>query len=353
MAYSSNVPMGSGLNSSAALEVGMSCLIILVLVGCLLRLCFCKRREWSFDFSQDLYMFGVSFQSSATARFVECFLHDGMAFSSAKNKEEDIKKTRALRCQKAENVWALSPCGIMDQFASSCCQKNHMMLLDCKNLEITQVPLKKTNDGDDDTSAAICFLICNSKVEHEIADSEYGTRRKECYDAVMTLQQVPLYHVESLRDAIVKDLDTAKEKLGEKLYMRAHHVVTEITRTKECVTALKLGLWDKVGELMTASHRSLQNDFEVSCEELDTLVDLALAQPGVYGSRMTGGGFGGCTVTLCQADCVEAIKAAIVQGYAEQYNGAKPDCFVSTPGTGACVLAIDMDCKPESEFYAR
>lgn len=219
------------------------------------------------------------------------------------------------------------------------------MLLDCQSLEATQVPLKSTDD--------IAFLICNSKVEHEIADSEYGTRRKECYDAVMTLQQVPLYHVESLRDAVVADLETARDKLGDLLYNRAHHVVSEITRTKECVTALKLGLWDKVGELMTASHRSLQKDYEVSCVELDTLVDLALAQPGVYGSRMTGGGFGGCTVTLCQADCVDAIQAAIEEGYAQQYDGLKPDCFVTKPGSGACVLAIDMDCMPESEFYSR
>jgi galactokinase len=285
---------------------------------------------------------------AATATFVECFLHDGMAYSSVTNKNQDVKVTRALRCQKAENVWALSPCGILDQFASSCCQKNNVMLLDCKTLESTQYPLKTDGDG-----PAIAFLICNSKVSHEIADSEYGTRRKECYDAVLTLQQVPLYHVESLRDAVVKDLDTAREKLGDTLYRRAHHVVTEITRTKECAAALKLGLWDKVGELMTASHRSLQNDYEVSCAELDSLVDLALAQPGVYGSRMTGGGFGGCTVTLCQAECIDAIKAAIGDGYAQQYNSVRPDCFVSIPGAGASVLAIDMECKPESDFYSR
>jgi galactokinase len=275
-----------------------------------------------------------------------------MAFSSVKDndKTRDVKVTRALRCQKAENEWALSPCGILDQFASSCCLKNHVMLLDCQTLETTQYPLKVE---DENGGPKVAFLICNSKVSHEIADSEYGTRRKECYDAVLTLQQVPLYHVESLRDAVVLDLDTAREKLGDTLYRRAHHVVTEISRTKECATALKLGLWDKVGELMTASHRSLQNDYEVSCAELDSLVDLALAQPGVYGSRMTGGGFGGCTVTLCQADCIDAIKAAICDGYAEQYDGKIPDCFVTVPGAGASVLAMDMECKPESDFYAK
>lgn len=295
MAYSSNVPLGSGLSSSAALEV-------------------------------------------CTAAFLECFLNDGMAFSSVKDSAGRSNKIlRALRCQKAENEWAFSPCGILDQYASSCCEEGSLLQIDCKSLEATSVPMKETEDPP-------VFLITNTGVSHSIADSSYGKRRKECHEAVNELQQVPLYHVESLRDATIQDLATAKSagKLDDDLYKRAHHVVSENIRTKECVAALRLGVWEKVGELMTASHVSLKNDFEVSCEELDTVVDLANACPDVYGSRMTGGGFGGCTVTLVRnAEAVAAVVEAIKAGY------PAAECFVSTPGKGAYIAAIDMDCKPE------
>lgn len=293
MAYASTVPVSAGLSSSAALEV-------------------------------------------ATATFLECFLHDGMAYSSdTSNNETNV--TRALRCQTAENEWAHSPCGIMDQFVVSCGQADHLMLLDCRTLEYTSVPLKETDDQP-------VFLITNSKVSHDIAnENEYGARRKECSDAVAALQSVPLYHVEALRDATLADVELGKErgKLDDTLYQRAHHVVTENTRTKECGTALRLGLWDKVGILMNASHASLRDSFAVSCREVDALVALAQAQPGVYGSRMTGGGFGGCTVTLVQPGLVEAVTAAIRAGYKEQ-TGIDCDCFVTRPGAGAKVLAIDV-----------
>lgn len=293
MAYSSTVPLGSGLSSSAALEV-------------------------------------------STAAFLECLLHDGMAFSSVKETHGRSNKIlRALRCQAAENKFAFSPCGILDQYASSCCEEGSLLLIDCKSLEATPVPMKETDDPP-------VFLITNTGVSHSIADSAYGTRRKECHEAVNELQQVPLYHVESLRDATIQDLETAKSagKLDDDLLKRARHVVSENIRTKECVAALKLGVWEKVGELMTASHNSLKNDFEVSCEELDKVVDLANACDDVYGSRMTGGGFGGCTVTLIRnAAAVDGVIQAIKEGY------PSAECFVSTPGKGAHVVAIDMNLE--------
>jgi galactokinase len=234
----------------------------------------------------------------------------------------------------------------MDQFIVSCGKADHLMLLDCRSLEYTQVHMKESDDQP-------VFLITNSMVSHSISnESEYGKRRKECSDAVAAMQSVPLYHVEKLRDATSQDVETgrARGKLDETLYKRAHHVVTENTRTKECCAALKLGLWDKVGSLMNASHASLRDDFAVSCTEVDALVEICQNQEGVYGSRMTGGGFGGCTVTLVQADCVDAVMQAIKTEYKEKMN-IDCECFVTRPGAGAKVLAIDMDCKPESDFY--
>lgn len=307
LSYASNLPMGAGLSSSAALEV-------------------------------------------ATATVLEYFLHDGMAYSSVNGESVPNVVTRALRCQVAENQWAHSPCGIMDQFVVSCGQVNSLMLLDCRSLEYTQVPMKIVSDDNDDDDDVV-FLITNSRVTHSIAnESEYGVRRKECSDAVAALQSVPLYHVESLRDATFSDVETgrAKGKLDPILYQRAHHVVTENTRTKECCAALKLGLWDKVGTLMNASHASLRDDFQVSCPEVDVLVEIAQSLEGVvYGSRMTGGGFGGCTVSLVRSRAAQDAIAAITTKYKERTN-LDCDCFVvHRPGAGARVLAIDMDCQPE------
>jgi galactokinase len=298
MAFASNVPVGAGLSSSASLEV-------------------------------------------ATATFIECFMHD-MAFSAAPDYNTGMDKAveRAVRCQRAENEWANSPCGIMDQYASSVAQAGHCMLIDCQSLEVTQVAMKDSPDQP-------VILITDSKVEHQINnDSEYGKRRHECQDALTAMQMIPLYHVLSLRDATLGDCQTAQEKMGETVYNRAKHVVTENSRAKECKTALKLGMWERVGELMNASHDSLRDDYECSCQEVDYLVALQQAHAGVYGSRMTGGGFGGCTVTLVQKEHVDDLIEALKAGYKENY-GKDVDCFVTQPGPGARVLAIDIDCKPE------
>jgi galactokinase len=293
-AVSSDIPLGSGLSSSAALEV-------------------------------------------AVAMFVECFLHKDLAYSSSP-KTTNRETERALRCQKAENEWAHTPCGIMDQLASSAAKAGNLMLIDCRSLEITQVPIKLESEGQP------VMLITNSKVEHSHADNEYGKRRRECQDAVEAMQQVPLYHVEFLRDATMQDVNTAKDKMEETTFRRARHVVTENQRVKECKIALKTGLWDHVGKLMNASHESLKDDFEVSCDELDVLVDIALKHEGVYGSRLTGGGFGGCTVTLVKKANVEDLIEKLKNDYNER-TGKFCECFVTHPGPGARVLAIDKDFK--------
>lgn len=294
MAFASDVPTGAGLSSSAALEV-------------------------------------------ATAVFLECFMHE-MVFSAA-DSDHDPPVERAIRCQKAENEWAHSPCGIMDQYCSSAAKEGNCMLIDCQSLEVTQVPLKETKDRP-------VILITNSNVQHAIADSAYGKRRHECQDALDAMQQVPLYHVLSLRDANLQDCKDAHEKMGDEIFGRAKHVVTENMRTLECKTALKLGVWERVGELMNASHVSLRDDFEVSCQEVDYLVEAAQKHEGVYGSRITGGGFGGCTVTLVHKDHVESLMKTLKEGYKEMHE-KECDCFVTNAARGAHVLAIDMDCKAE------
>jgi len=300
-ATASNVPLGSGLSSSASLEV-------------------------------------------AVAIFLECFMHD-MAYSS--NPDCEKEKERALRCQKAENEWAYSPCGIMDQLASSAAKEGHLTMIDCRSLGITLVPMKEGGTEEDPV-----IFIANSKVEHSIGDGEYGLRRMQCNEALEGMQQVPLYHVLTLRDATLQDVKDAEEKMSEVAYHRAKHVVTENQRTKEAKIALKMGVWDRVGQLMNESHESLRDDFEVSCEEVDFLVDLAQKYEGVYGSRMTGGGFGGCTVTLVKKSAVEGLKEHLKEEYKAKFN-KDPDCFVTHPGPGARVLAIDKDCHAESDFYKK
>ena len=298
LAIAGNVPMGAGLSSSASLEV-------------------------------------------AVATFVECFMHD-LVFSAAPD-DADPKVERALRCQKAENEWAHSPCGVMDQMISSAAEEGNLLLIDCRDYALTQVPFKKTPEDP-------VILVTDSKVVHDIGDSEYGLRRSQCNDALQAMQQVPLYHVLTLRDATVQDCKDAKSKMDDTIFKRAMHVVTENQRTKEAKIAARLGTWDRLGELMNASHASLKDDFEVSCDELDFLVDKTQAFDGVYGSRMTGGGFGGCTVTLVQAKAVDGLIKHLQEEYKQKFN-KDCECFVTAPGSGAQVLAIDMDCKQESDFF--
>lgn len=293
-ALASDVPLGSGLSSSASLEVSI-------------------------------------------ATFLECFLKD-LCYPDIP--EADHPKHRALRCQAAEHEWAHSPCGIMDQLASSAAVDNNLILIDCRSLEVTPVPMK---EGTPDEPV---ILVTNSMVTHSIADGEYGLRRKQCNDALEGMQAVPLYHVLSLRDATLQDVKDAKEKMDEVAFKRATHVVSENSRVKECKVALKMGLWSRVGELMNASHKSLKEDFEVSCEEVDTLVDLAQAYEGVFGSRITGGGFGGCTVTLVKKSAVDGLVEHLKTEYKSKH-GKECECFTTHPGKGARALGIDMHFKPE------
>ena len=232
---------------------------------------------------------------------------------------------KALLCQQAEHRGAGVPCGIMDQFSSVLCQAGHLMLLDCRSQETRMVPL---------ADPSIEILIINSNVKHELTGGEYAERRKQCEAAAEALG------VPSLREASLAMLAEHKAGLEEILYRRAHHVVGEIERTTTAAAALEAGRWDEVGQLMYASHASLRDDYEVSCPELDILVaaasDLGAGQ-GVIGSRMTGGGFGGCTVSLVKTAATESVAKAIGDRYRQQ-TGVEATAFATPPAQGASVL---------------
>ena len=232
---------------------------------------------------------------------------------------------KALLCQKAEHEFAGMPCGIMDQFISVMGRENHLLLLDCRSRQTELVPL-------DDPSVAV--LIVNTNVKHELTGSEYPARRQQCETAAKILG------VPSLRDATADALEDAKGRMDGVVYRRARHVIGEIERTVHAAEGIRASNWPTVGQLMYASHYSLRDDYEVSCDELDAVVGIAEAigiKGGVYGCRMTGGGFGGCAVALVKADAVEAISKKIAADYKKR-TGIEAAIFSSRPAGGATVI---------------
>jgi galactokinase len=267
----SNVPLGGGLSSSAALEV-------------------------------------------ATATLLE----------AAEGKRLDpVDKARL--CQQAEHVYAGMPCGIMDQFSSALGAEGKLLLIDCRSETAELVPM-------DDPSVAV--LVVNSNVKHELTGSEYPQRRAQCEQAAKLLD------VPALRDISLARLEAEQGKLNLLLYRRARHVVAEIERTLEAAQALQDRDWPHVGELMYASHASLRDDYEVSCEELDILVEMAQSigqSGGVIGARMTGGGFGGCIVALVRNGREREIADKIGAAYRER-TGIDATAFVTRPARGAHII---------------
>ncbi len=232
---------------------------------------------------------------------------------------------KALLCQKAEHEYAGMPCGIMDQFISVMGKQDHLLLLDCRSRKPELVPM---------TDPAVALLITNTNVKHELTGGEYAKRRAQCEEAARILS------VPSLRDATQKHLEKVKGRMDGVVYRRARHVIGEICRTVDAAREVRNSKWLEVGKLMYASHTSLREDYEVSCPELDAVVEIAQRigeRGGVYGCRMTGGGFGGCTVALVRADAVEAISGKIAAEY-EQRTKIKASLFVSRPAAGATVL---------------
>jgi galactokinase len=225
-------------------------------------------------------------------------------------------------CQRAENEFAGARCGIMDQMIACCGRANYALLLDCRSLEYQLLPL--FSDAQ--------FVVCNSMVKHDHAAGEYNARRADCETATRILAgQMP--GVRALRDVSLQDLQRFAKLLPEVVYRRSRHVISENARVIEARGALERGDPESFGLLMRESHRSLKEDYEVSCTELDLLVEIACGLDGVHGSRMTGGGFGGCTISLVSTCQVAEFKAAIARNY-EQATGRKPDIYIVRASDG-------------------
>ena len=226
-------------------------------------------------------------------------------------------------CQRAEHEYAGTRCGMMDQFIITFGRLQHALMLDCRSLEYRLVPIPE--------HARV--VVANSMLRHELAAGEYNRRRADCEAGVRTLQR-HLPGVRALRDVTPAELESHKSDLPDPVYRRCRHVVSENQRVLGAAEALQAGDLDRVGQFMFESHRSLRCNYEVSSAELDVLVELASACQGVYGARMTGGGFGGCTVNLVRSDAVERLQAQIAEGYARA-TGIIPALYVCSVAEGA------------------
>lgn len=271
----SNVPLGAGLSSSAAIEiaVGLSLLEI--------------------------------------------------------NENEIDKLKLALAGQRAEHEFVGTKSGIMDQYVSTFGRAGHALLIDCRSLESEAIRLE-LEDAE--------IIVCNSGVKHALASSEYNTRREECEKSVEILKRF-LSGIKSLRDVSFEDLEKYKTHLDDKIFRRARHIITENERTLKAVKAFENGNAALAGKLMNESHDSLRDDFEVSCDEIDLLVSLAKNFEGVYGARMTGGGFGGCTINLIRSDAKEKFAEYLSSEY-ESKTGRKAEIFQVKASDGATEINL-------------
>ncbi len=231
----------------------------------------------------------------------------------------------ARLAQRAENFHAGARSGIMDQFVSASAQAGHALLLDTRSLQSEQLPLA----GD------VRVVVCNTMRKHHHASGEYNLRREQC-EAGLAILRERFPALRSLRDTTMVQLNAVREAMDPVIYRRCHHVIAENTRVIEATAALEADDRVTFGRLMDESHASLRDDYEVSSRELDAMVTLARSSPGVYGARMTGGGFGGCAIALAQANHVAAIVERVRDGYTG-LTGVTPDVFATSAHGGAAV----------------
>ncbi len=267
---------------------------------------------------------GAGLSSSAAVEVSSAF-----ALFAVAGVEVDRREIAAL-CQRAEHLYAGTNCGIMDQFIACFGQAGHALLLDCRTLayELLEVP------------DSVRIVVCNTMVKHTLAGGEYNQRRADCEEGVRFLQS-RLPGVRALRDVDLLQLTQFGSDMPDRVYRRCRHVVSENARTLEAAEALRKHDLGSFGRLMVESHRSLRDDYEVSCPELDKMVELALNQKSAYGARMTGGGFGGCTVNLVQADAVEAFRSN-VSGQYEKATGLAPAIYICAAADGATRLPLEF-----------
>ncbi len=260
---------------------------------------------------------GAGLSSSASLEVATAF-----ALLAQANRELPRLEIAQL-CQRAENEFVGAHVGIMDQFVSCFGQSNHAIFLDCRSLAHEAVPLP-TN---------IRLIMCNTMVKHEIASGAYNERRENCEEAVAILKKA-IPNIHALRDVTPDQLQKRAQLLPDLLYRRARHVVTENARVLAAREALLNNNLESLGTLMQKSHASLRDDYEVSCNELDVMVNLANNFPGCLGSRMTGGGFGGCTINLVLTDQVEDFAIHIREGY-QGATGIAPEIYSCAASDGA------------------
>ena len=263
------VPIGSGLSSSAAVEVATACALVAI---------------------SDLQV---------------------------------DKRELARLCQQAENEFVGARVGIMDQFVSLFGEAHKALLLDCRSLEFRLLPLPDN----------VRLIICNTMVKHALASSAYNERRAQCEAGVKHLAQF-LPHVTALRDVSIEELEQYRDGLPEVVYRRCRHVITENARVLAAADALERSNLRAFGRLMGESHQSLRDDYEVSSDELDLMVELAQKVEGVYGARMTGGGFGGCTINLVAEEHAEQFQQTVASAY-EHVTKLKTEVYVCTAANGA------------------
>src|SRR6478735_450057 len=263
---------------------------------------------------------GAGLSSSAALECATATFLEGLLDTVLQTRE------KALLCQKAEHDFAHVPCGIMDQYASAFGKPNRLVLIDCRSGEPDLVPFENPD---------LTVLISNTMVHHELSDGGYALRRKHTEDGLTILGKA------SWRDVTAADVQANWEKLGEPVNRRSRHVVGEISRTIAAAAALARNDFETLGPLMAASHDSLRDDFEVSCKELDIMVEIARKigrNGGVIGARMTGGGFGGSTVSFFNSGKATEIAATLASEY-EKATGITPQIFATRPSQGAHLVA--------------
>ena len=260
---------------------------------------------------------GAGLSSSAA---LECSIATGL--NKLFNSNLSLPELARL-AQRAENGYVGVPCGIMDQSVSLMAQAGNALLLDCRDLSTEQIPL-------DLASAGLELLIIDTRAHHALVDGGYAERRASCESAAKTLG------IKALRDCSVSELESARSKLTELEYMRAEHVVNDIARVHATVELLKRNDFVSVGKILTESHISLRDRFEISCPELDLAVDTALAHKSL-GGRMIGGGFGGSAIALFNVADIEPAKLAIAGAFKEA-GYVEPRFFTSLPSSGAAVV---------------
>lgn len=227
----------------------------------------------------------------------------------------------ARLAQRAEIEHVGTRCGIMDQFTVLFAKAGHVMLLDTRTLDFEAIPLPP----------GIAIVICNTMVRHDLASSHYNERRAECERAAHLL------NVRALRDVSMEQLLHARSRLTPQLFARARHVISENGRVLEAASALRAGDLERLGSLLYASHESLRTDYAVSCPELDAMVEIARTHSATIGARMTGGGFGGCTVNVVRAESAGEFRMYMATEYRLR-TGIVPEIYDGTPSAGACVM---------------